>query len=172
VKLPNEASLEEFKTTYLSSNGNFCYIKLHGSIGWLSHDGQSQLILGTNKLEDIKKEPLLKWYFDLFNEAISRSGVRLFVIGYSFRDDHVNDLIMRAINEYNLEIYIISPEHPESLKNRLEGKKDSCSGYEVLPTNKIWEAVYGYFPYSLREIFPSHQTGTGVYFDIQRNLLK
>ena len=172
ITLPDEQSLEDYKSKYLPSNGQHCFIKLHGSLGWLSHDGRSQLILGTNKLEDITKEPLLKWYFDIFKEALSRDNVRLFVIGYSFRDAHVNDIILKAIDEHKLEIYIISSEQPENFKDRMEGKKASGNPYEVLDTLKIWDAVRSYFPYSLRDIFPGNATETGVFLDIQKNMSK
>lgn len=170
IKLPDDTSLEDYKSKFLPSNVSFCFVKLHGSIGWLSHDGHSQLILGTNKLEDINKEPLLKWYFEIFKEAISRPGVRLFVLGYSFRDSHINDLILKAIDEYGLEFYIISPEQPESFKKRMEGKNNGI--YEVLPTIKIWDAVRGYFPYSLKDIFPQNQQETGVFLDIKKCMSK
>jgi hypothetical protein len=172
VQLPDEAALAEYKRTYLPSTGSYCFIKLHGSVGWLSHDGHNQMVLGTNKLEDIIKEPLLKWYFDLFKEAISREGVRLFVVGYSFRDKHINDLILSAIDEHKLEICIVSTEKPEQFKNRMEGKSAPGVIYEKLNTIKIWDAVRGYFPYSLREIFPADQAVTGTFLDIQRLINK
>ncbi len=172
VSLPNEDQLKEYKEKKLPSIGGYCYIKLHGSIGWLSHDGSSQLILGTNKLEDITKEPLLNWYFNIFEEAISKPGTRLFVIGYSFRDEHINNLILKAIDEHKLEIYIISPEQPENFKDRMEGKKEPGAGYEIAPTIKIWKAIKGYFPYSLKEIFPADQSPTGVFLDIKKNIAK
>jgi len=168
IQLPDEPALEEYKSKYLPSNGDYCFIKLHGSLGWLSHDGHNQLILGTNKVNDIAKEPLLKWYFEIFKEAISQKGVKLFILGYSFRDQHINEIILNAIIEYNLKIYIISPEDPETCKNRLEGKKNPGEIYEVLKTIKIWEAVHGYFPYKLNEIFPANQVRTAVAQDIKK----
>ena len=171
VNLPDEDFLNNFKDKHQSSVGDSCFIKLHGSIGWVS-DGGSQMILGTNKLEDINKEPLLKWYFELFKEAISRPGVRLFIIGYGFRDQHVNDIILKAMNENNLKIYIISPEDPSVLKTRL--LKDPClviDSQTIPPINeKIWDAVNGYFPHTLKDIFPGDQTVTGTYLDIKKIL--
>jgi hypothetical protein len=170
VTLPDDNFLNDFKVKHASSHGDNCFIKLHGSIGWLSHDGHNQMILGTNKLEDINREPLLKWYFELFQEAISRPDVKLFVIGYGFRDRHINDCLLRAINEHKLKIYIISPEDPEHFKDRMEGKPPSPASYEISPNIKIWNAVNGYFPYRLKDIFPEDQSTTGVFLDIKRAL--
>ena len=175
VTLPDTSLLEEFKTKHLPSNGTYCYIKLHGSLGWLSHDGHKQMILGTNKLEDIEKEPLLKWYFEVFKEAISAEGVKLFVAGYSFRDTHVNDLILRAIIDHKLEIYIISPEQPENFKDRANRGFTQNQGqiYQVSDNGvKIWDAVRAYFPYSLKEIFPAAGTDTATFLDIKKNMAK
>lgn len=169
ISLPDEAQLEEFKTKHLPSTGDYYFVKLQGSLGWLSHSGGNQMILGTNKVEDINKEPLLKWCFQIFEEAICRQEVKLFVLGYSFRDKHVNDLILKAVTEYKISIYVISPEDPEVLRDRLEGKKLAGASYEILPTLKIWEAVRGgYYPYRLNEIFPANQVETAVAQDIKK----
>ena len=130
-----------------------------------------QLILGTNKIEDIKKEPLLNWYFNIFRDAISQNGVKLFVLGYSFRDEHVNEIIIDAIEKNHIQIYIISPEDPESFRDRMEGKI-SYGSYEVKNTIKIWNAVDGYFPYRLNEIFPANQMDTAVAQDIKKLMNK
>lgn len=170
IPLPDSAFLDNFKEKHFEATGDFCYIKLHGSIGWMSSDGQSQMIVGTNKLEDINKEPLLKWYFELFKEAISRKGVRLFVSGYSFRDKHVNECLLKAIDEHGLKIYVISPEDPERFKNRMEGRPEQVATWEVSENVKIWKAVSGYFPYRLRDIFPSDQSNTHIRSDLEKTL--
>lgn len=160
VQLPNEAALENFKTNHLPSVGNFAYVKLHGSHGWQSSKGGDQMVLGNNKLQDIQNEPLLKWYLELFEQALSCGNARLFILGYGFRDEHINALILKAVQEQGLRIYIISPEDPESLKDRLEGKniKNPHASYSVHPNQQIWNAVDGYFPYRLRDLFPADQS--------------
>lgn len=172
ITLYDQAELEEFKSKHLPSVGSFYYVKLHGSHGWLSYTGKAQMIIGKNKTEDIEQEPILKWYFELFKEALNRTDVKLFVIGYSFRDQHVNDLIVKAIEEFKLKIYVISPENPETLRDRLEDKIPN-GGYEVNSHNmKIWGAIHGYFPYSLADIFPNDQfqTVTQVAKDLKKLL--
>lgn len=171
IVLPDEAGLADFKDKHLSSVGDMYYIKLHGSQGWLSYTGKNQMVLGTNKFEDIKKEPLLNWYFQLFENAIYRNDVNLFVIGYSFRDAHVNDCLIKAIEEYNLKLIIISPENPEDFKSRMEGRpSQSGLAWQVSNNVKIWNAVSGYFPYKLKDIFPD-QTDTHIIKDIRRLII-
>ncbi len=128
------------------------------------------MIIGKNKIEDIEREPILKWYFELFKEALNRKDVKLFVVGYSFRDKHVNDIIAKAIDEYKLKLYIISPENPEALKDRLEGKIPNGSYQVDEQGRKIWNAIHGYFPYRLSDIFPQDQTVTQVSKDLKKLL--
>lgn len=172
VQLPSQDYIDDFKITKLSHLGNDVFIKLHGSLGWHSISGADQMILGINKLEDIQKEPLLKWYFELFNEAISRSDVKLFIIGYGFRDDHVNNLIIKAIENHNIKLYIISAENPEKFKDRFIYKQPPTATIREIDKNhlKIWESINGYFPYKLKEIFPSDQSESHFFRDIKKIL--
>lgn len=171
IILPDQTFIEEFKTKHLSSVGNLVYVKLHGSYGWSSATGDNQMILGINKLKDIKKEPLLNWYFELFEQTLYRNEVKLFIIGYGFTDEHINNCLLKAVSKYNTRLYIISPESPEILKNRLEGRpKNSQTIWEPKETAKIWDAIAGYYPYKFKEIFPSDQSKTHVWGDIKRNI--
>lgn len=168
VQLPDNPFLENFKTNHLNSTGDLCYVKLHGSFGWGSVHGGDQMVLGTNKYEDIVKEPLLAWYFELLENALYRTGVRMLVMGYGFKDKHINEILARAIQEYGLQLYIISPEDPEGFKNRIIGKP-STEG-TIWEQNEqgmvIWKGIVGYFPYLLREIFPADQSVTHVAADL------
>lgn len=170
VRLPDTAALETFKSSYFPSTGNFAYVKLHGSHGWQSSSGASQMVLGNNKLEDIRSEPLLSWYLDLFQQAIFAGDARLFVMGYGFRDEHINACILKGVQEYKLKLYILSPEDPGRLKDRLDGKPEQPAAYSRSENHRIWEAVEGYFPYRLREIYPADQSRTPIAADIARVL--
>jgi hypothetical protein len=162
VSLPDNNFIENFKKDHLNSAGDLFYIKLHGSLGWYSTTGAKKMVLGNNKLASITQEPLLKWYFNIFKETLSRDGVKLFVLGYSFNDSHINKIIVRAIKDHGLKLYIISPTDPEIFKNRLIGKP--IPSEEVREIDKtglyIWQAVSNYFPYVLKEVFPLNQNTT------------
>ncbi len=84
--------------------------KLHGSSNWHTDDGDSMLVMGGNKVREIGLSPILSWYQYQFEERISVSGARLMVIGYGFRDEHINEIIMRAINHRGLKLFVIAPE--------------------------------------------------------------
>ena len=146
------------------------YIKLHGSYGWTSGNSNQRMIIGKNKPGEIEKEPLLNWYFKLFETALFREGVTLWVLGYSFRDEHINKILLKAINEYSLKLVIVSPEDPESLKNRLYGKSLDAQIWMESENSKIWGAIDGYYKYKLSEIFPEDQSLTVVAKEIRKRL--
>jgi len=162
VDLPDDTFIENFKQNHLNSSGDLFYIKLHGSLGWWSATGNKRMVLGNNKLADIMQEPLLKWYFEIFEEALFRDGVKLFILGYSFNDSHINEKIVKAVKNHGLKIYVISPTDPEVFKNRLIGKPtDNSTLWEPNKDGQdIWKAVANFFPYYLKEIFPSDQSET------------
>ena len=86
------------------------YFKLHGSSNWLGPDGAATLIVGGNKSQAILGTPILNWYQAEFEKRLFSGSARLMVIGYGFRDEHSNDLIIKAMREHDLKIFNISPE--------------------------------------------------------------
>ncbi|MEP6934971.1 MAG: SIR2 family protein, partial [Nitrospirota bacterium] len=94
------------------SQSKFVYIKLYGSYGWRSADGTNAMVVGGGKEERIAKEPLLKWYLELFREVLTGPECNLLVIGYGFRDKLINEVIAHAIRDRKLRLYIISPHQP------------------------------------------------------------
>lgn len=113
------------------------YIKLHGSFGWLSSDGKDQIVITKNKKEFIDNEPLLKCYFNLFRETLTSPNKKLIVVGYSFKDKHINKVITEGFKK-GLKLYVIDITSPRNLK-------------KAMPSN-MWSCVAGYFPYKLTEV--------------------
>jgi len=129
----------------LSSSGRFHYVKLHGSQNWRTSDGRNAMVIGWKKDEIISREPLLKWYAQIFRRVLFQWDVRLLVIGYSFRDNHINKIISDSIRERRLKMYVVSPSDPLIFKNELLTR----------PLGKIlWSGLAGYFPYMLRDVCP------------------
>ncbi|MCD4843688.1 MAG: SIR2 family protein, partial [Methanosarcinales archaeon] len=130
----------------LLSHRNLFIIKLHGSCNWIKSDGTPGMIIGRGKNEQIQKEPLLKYYFEVFKETLSHCQRRLLIIGYGFGDEHINQIIAESVRNYRLKIYIISPESMPDFRKK------------ILDRNKlgivILDGISGYFPYNLMEIFP------------------
>jgi len=83
--------------TYQLENHRQPYFKLHGSSNF--REGESPvLIMGGNKGPDIEKHWLLKSYRDHFTQMAGQAETRLMIIGYSFADHHINELIEAAVN--------------------------------------------------------------------------
>ena len=94
------------------------YFKLHGSINWFdSASSQELIVLGTNKTTIIERYPVLQWYYKQLNEYLSRPDTRLMVIGYSFGDDHISNIIRDVAGCNNLRIFIIDPAGVDVLDN-------------------------------------------------------
>lgn len=65
--------------------------KLHGSSGWADNINPQVLILGDNKAREIGLFPALSHYFERFEAALYAGDAKLMVIGYGFRDRHINE---------------------------------------------------------------------------------
>src|SRR5215831_9714001 len=94
------------------------YFKLHGSMNWTDPTGGRLLVMGGNKPTTMRRHPILTWYAAKFLEFLSQPGARLMVIGYGFRDNHINQLIYEAWKKSNqtLSIFIVHPDGREILK--------------------------------------------------------
>ena len=82
------------------------YFKLHGSANWETDDGQKLLVMGANKMASIQDQGLLKWSFDRFKEYLS-APTKLMVVGYGFRDEHINRVMIEAAASGRLELFVI-----------------------------------------------------------------
>jgi hypothetical protein len=83
--------------------------KLHGSSNWRSADGGAMLVIGGGKEGAISRHPILAWYAQQFEAHLMRPRARLMVIGYGFRDEHINQVLWRAV-EKGLRMFLIAPE--------------------------------------------------------------
>lgn len=159
----------------LNENGDFCvlpstinnndvitstfsYIKLHGSQNWLSSDGSRAMVLGMGKNEQVQREPLLAKYFEIFKETLSLGDVRLLIVGYGFRDEHVNEIMKEAIEKHGLKIYIVSPESPNEFHRSLRHHKDHSI---------FWNGLGGYFRCTLLQMFPKDQSESVYYQELK-----
>jgi hypothetical protein len=83
------------------------------------------------------------------------------VIGYGFRDLHINAVISKSIRQHGLKLYVISPQSPEDFKNELLGKGDEDK-------KTLWQGLTGYWNRDLKDVCPASQS----YFaeDIRRTI--
>lgn len=76
------------------------------------------MVMGGNKPTTMRRHPILTWYAAKFVEVLSKPGARLMVIGYGFRDNHINQLICDAWQKSNqtLSMFIVHLDGREILK--------------------------------------------------------
>ena len=84
--------------------------KLHGSVNWRDAENGKLLVMGADKLTRIREMQILSWYSDQFRRYLEIPNTRLMVIGYSFRDKHINDAISDAYRNNNcLRMFYVDP---------------------------------------------------------------
>ena len=129
------------------ANSKLVYIKLHGSWNWLSSENKTpQMVIGRGKRIAMRQEPLLEIYYELFGQVLKRQNHKLMIIGYGFGDDHINQVIADAIQHNDLKVHIVNPSSPKAFKDWI------C---KTPAGNVIWEGLFGYYPNTLLDIFPT-----------------
>jgi hypothetical protein len=131
---------------------NFNHIKLHGSINWRSSDGLSSMVMGRRKPLTIARSPLIGWFHRVFERVLFSGDVRLMVIGYGWGDEHINEPIAEAVQNYRLQVYSWNPAHP---KEMLTGRH---RGDEIL------RGIMGFTTRSMTEVMPNNPTNPGSAF--------
>ena len=156
IFIPTLGELKDHKVNSLSRNA-IHYVKLHGSFGWKSSKGGDSYVIGKEKEKHVTEEPLLSWYFELFKNALSESNRKLMLIGYGFRDRHINEVIANSVNNNGLKLFIISPSEQSEFITKLKSEKYG---------EKILKGLSGYYPYTLLDIFPSDQSESHAWREI------
>lgn len=84
--------------------------KVHGSLGWEHDTSNGKIIKGDRnsssiiiypsilKYDKSKKQPFLS-YLDRLGSFVRSDDAVLFISGYSFGDDHINDVILNALGK-------------------------------------------------------------------------
>jgi len=157
IAIPRNYSVSELEREVDDNPKKIKYIKLHGSYGWLSSNHEHAMAIGYNKFEYIQKEPLLFCYYQKFQAVINEGNKRLLIIGYSFRDEHINRILQDGVMNHGLRLYIINPLDLRIFKQELF--KRCCA-------DDLWAALHGYFPYTLKQIIPFGQEGKFYQDDI------
>ena len=138
-----------------SSSGRYHYLKLHGSFNWLDDKdaGKRIMVIGGKKWEQIQNTPILLYYHEKFREVLTQPGRRLCIIGYSFRDEHINKVISEALTKRDLKLFVISPQSRSEWACQLT-KNDPENG-PIIQKNAA-----NYWPWELRTIYPFNQAQT------------
>jgi hypothetical protein len=119
--------------------------KLHGSVNWRDADNQALMIIGGDKAQQIHTHPTLRAYAKAFEERLMSPESKLMIIGYGFRDHHINRAIVRGVHEQGLKFFVICPE---GAKVAQTFRSETHTG-----------AVLAAFGYDLEELFSRGCTG-------------
>jgi hypothetical protein len=92
------------------------YFKLHGSTNWMAGPAQLILVMGNQKSGAVDVFPVLRQSHDFFASALNKPNARLMVVGYSFQDEHINNVIESA-SAGGLGIHIVDPSGSDVLKD-------------------------------------------------------
>lgn len=170
-----DTSLEKFEPV-----NNMVYLyKIHGSVNWIEDATNANNYFNIRELADIGDEydgaamiyptPLKQNkslgspYVDLFRELqhkLLEPNSVLFIIGYSFNDEHINDIIYRSlVTNSSLILCII---------NRLDESQPICN----VKDNRIFrfwgisedrQTHYHYFDYFVNELVPDFELETRLH---------
>ena len=135
LQLPKREEIVE-----ISNSGNKVkYIKLHGSYNWFdSETGKNRVIVGgINKERQRKKEPLLDEYSRYFEHCLESSEYIL-IIGYSFNDKAINDVLERNVLANKLKMIVIDKLIPGGGGGLLDSMLPSQTGpYAIHNDRKV-----------------------------------
>jgi SIR2-like domain len=146
------------KSEFRISPGCQQYIKLHGSANWHADDGKRVMILGGAKQQEIGHIPILQWYLQQFEEHLVQPNARLMVIGYGFRDEHVNAVIDRAAAR-GLKMFVIDPRGARIAHEINQARKKGHIGADDTPLEQLLQrSLIGGSQRSLRAIFTDDET--------------
>lgn len=129
------------------------FFKLHGSFNWRGAEGDELIVMGGNKERAIKSHPTLSFIHEQFTEHLSRPETRLMVIGYSFRDEYINQLLLEACKNGGLEVFIIDPDGVDVIKNNNRSLGGTIYAPEELEET-LERSLIGASRRGLMEIFP------------------
>lgn len=138
--------------------------KLHGSLGWFWKENEernsfrvvrlsagsrekypdSELVIypSRDKYESSRKQPFTS-YFDRLKDFLLQ-GEGIFIIsGYSFSDDHVNEVIFNGLNQNN-RIHVMAFFYSDDPLNKLvAGDKNFPNLTMIGPTRALISGIYG-----------------------------
>jgi hypothetical protein len=108
-RFPSEAGIWVPSAEHIIEPMSQPIFKLHGSSNWRDQEGSEVMILGGAKATAIQRFPVLSWYADVFRSSLFQPGARLMIIGYGFRDGHINAALESAVDA-GLKVFIIDPK--------------------------------------------------------------
>lgn len=156
-QIPKKEEIDDIVNKQMK-NEKFFLVKLHGSQVWRSASNSQVIVIGRTKESDIKKEPILTKYFDIFKEVLLKPEQNLLIIGYGFGDEHINKILVHAINNSKLRLHIINPQSVDDLFENSFVKLGSST------REAIWGGLSGYYQCTLKQMFPPGRSGNTQFY--------
>jgi hypothetical protein len=148
--------------------------KLHGSVNWRDGSNHALMIIGGDKAQQIQTHPVLSAYAQAFEGQLTSGETRLMIIGYGFRDHHINQVIARAVYKHDLQFFVICPEgakvaetfrshaHPGAAMTAFGYDLEDvfargCSGFSTRRLSDIFGTDYGEHSQVIRFVNPMYK---------------
>lgn len=148
-RAPTQETIDREEERWLVP-GNLYWLKLHGSHNWRDSEGRDLMVIGGGKDAQIQREPILRWYWEVFRRALTDGRHRLVVIGYSFRDSHVNAVIAAAVETAGLELVVLD----SAPWNKFRQARSSDQGWVSIARRIAYSRESCYYSTGLIDIFP------------------
>jgi hypothetical protein len=156
---------------------NFFYLyKIHGSVNWIEAEGENKLFkvkeIQEPKFENLRDKEIMIYptplkynasfgspYSDLFREFQRKLMINnniLVTIGYSFNDEHINNLIFQAFTIPSFRLIVIGEPTANSKIEELQKLDDSriwIIGEKFPANNEHYVPLY-FFKRFVEEILP------------------
>ena len=125
------------------------YVKLHGSFNW--NDGTDAMLIvgGGKKGGPISLSAAASLFRSISKQVLTYGDRRLLVIGYSFHDDHVNEVIADAVRTSGLRLMVVDSRPVDELR------KEILLG----EFGDIWKGIVDVVNRPLAEIFATTPSG-------------
>lgn len=142
----------EYDSQNIPKISSLNYLKLHGSAHWRNSEG-AVAITGVNKVDKISRFKELNASIEMFDKLIVIRDLKIVIVGYGFKDAHVNERILKAIDNGS-RLYIINPmsfDRFASRDNTIEFNLDKCKSCHaplniLKKRNKLLAGIEQYFP--------------------------
>ena len=158
--------------------------KLHGSLNWkMTKFGVTRLDSETQNKNDpdnlvvyptlSPKDGMLREPFktirDIFEKHIYQTDI-VIVIGYSFRDHHINEIFKNFLRNPNKKLFIVSPSvkvdwHQNFLKNEQYGTMELIFSKTNIPTDPAIQSFPTYYDQYLKIKFKQKEGYAGKELD-------
>lgn len=163
--------------------------KIHGSLNWVkkpadklseahiiregripyNHNPQNELMIypSKEKYNLSRKEPFVA-YFDRLKKYLNHGELVFIMSGYSFGDDHINEIILNALRSNN-RLFVIVLSYDDEQVKRMEEQISSYTNLCVMGPTKV--ITNGTLKEWQKDDFEDKDTGDGTYWENENFLL-